>query len=409
MANPLQLSLVSFKQGAYIIVEGKQQADCFYIIHSGKVRISKEAEIVEEEENVWGPGDFFGVVSTMSSHSHIETAIALTDVNLISVHRDQFGPLIEKNTPVAIKIIQQFAKRMRFLDESLAQLTFKGTASEHPSHLFRVGEYYAHQNNYNQAYYAYYRYLQYCPNDENVPKAKERLTKIKPYAKAVYLDVSSEQFTRSYPKDTMIFSENEPGAELYIIQKGTVKISKIVNDKEVLIALLPSGDIFGEMALLENKPRSASAIAHDGVTLLAVNRSNFQKMIQGQPQLITRLTILLSERIWFIYNQLANTLIKDPLGRLYDYLWLQLEKNRIPISRGSSYTFEFGPKELVNMVGLSAAEGSELIKKLFENKRLKMMENKIYTSDVEEIKKQAEYYKKMQKIVKARKDRSQQK
>ena len=407
MPSSLQLSLVSFRQGAYIIVEGKEKADCFYIVRSGRVQVSKEFTVVEEDAgNLLNPGDFFGVVSTMSSHSHIETAVATTDVTLIAVRRDQYGLLIEKNAPVAFKIIKQFASRMRYLDETLTRLNFKSTASENPSHLFKVGEYYARQNQYNLAYYAYYRFLQHCQTDPNVPMARERLAKIKPYAKVSNLDQASDQFTRTYPKDAMIFSENEPGSELYIIQKGTVKISKIVGDSEVLIALLPTGDIFGEMALLESKPRSASAIAHEDVTLMAVNRANFQRMVQSQPQLISRLTTLLSERIWFIYNQLANTLIQDPLGRLYDMLWILLEKNRVPIQRGSSYTFDIGPKELVNMVGLSAREGSDLIRRMFDGKKLKIMDNKIFITDVEEIKKQAEYYKKMQQIERSRRERT---
>ena len=407
MPSPLQLSLVSFRQGAYIIVEGKEKADCFYIVRSGRVQVSKEFTVVDEDAgNLLNPGDFFGVVSTMSSHSHIETAVALNDVTLIAVRRDQYGLLIEKNAPVAFKIIKQFASRMRYLDEALTRLNFQGTASENPSHLFKVGEYYARQNQYNLAYYAFYRFLQHCPDDPNVPMAKERLAKIKPYAKVSNLDQGSDQFTRTFPKDAMIFSENEPGSELYIIQRGTVKISKIVGDNEVLIALLPTGDIFGEMALLESKPRSASAIAHEDVTLMAVNMANFKRMVQSQPQLISRLTTLLSERIWFIYNQLANTLIQDSLGRLYDMLWILLEKNRVPIQRGASYTFDIGPKELVNMVGLSASEGSDLIRRMFDGKKLKIMDNKIFVTDVEEIKKQAEYYKKMQQIERSRRERT---
>ena len=220
---------------------------------------------------------------------------------------------------------------MRFLDEALTRLTFKNTASGDPSHLFKVAEYYARQSQYNQAYYAYYRFLQYCPTDPNADKAKERMAKIHPYAKAVYLDKVKDDFTRTYPKNTMIFSENEPGTELYIIQRGVVKITKIVEDNEVLLAMLKTGDIFGEMALLENKPRSASAIANEDCSLMAVNKANFERMVQSQPQLITRLTTLLAERLWVIYKQLANTLIQDPLGRLYDALLLQLEKNRVPI------------------------------------------------------------------------------
>ena len=137
MNNPLQLAMVNFNKGAYIIVEGKQKADYFYIIRGGRVRISKEVEIVEEEGgNSLGPGDFFGVVSTMSSHSHIETAQAIDDLSVISVHRDQYGLLIEKNTPVAMKIIQGFSRRVRYLDEALARITLKSTASENLNHLF---------------------------------------------------------------------------------------------------------------------------------------------------------------------------------------------------------------------------------------------------------------------------------
>lgn len=405
MNNPLQLSMVNFKKDAYIIVEGKQNADYFYIIRNGKVRISKEVEIVEEEGgNILTPGDFFGVVSTMSSHSHIETARALSDISLISVHRDQYGLLIEKNTPVAMKIIQGFSKKLRYLDEAHTRLTLKSTAGEDPSHLFRVAEYYARQNQYNQAYYAYYQFIKYCPNDSNVNVAKERMAKIKPYTKAVYLDSKNDEFNRVYPKDTMIFSEAQPGQELYIIQKGSVKITKIVNDNEVLLAVLKAGDIFGEMSLLENKPRSASAIAYEDAQLLAVNRENFERMVKTQPQIISRLTQLLAERIWFIYKQLANTQIGDPLGRLYDALLIQLEKNRITMRSGESYTFDFGPKELINMIGLPPSEGNVYVRKLFENKKIKLVNNKINTSDLEEIEKQAKYYRKMEKIEKARKE-----
>jgi CRP-like cAMP-binding protein len=193
MNNPLQLSLVNFKKGSYIIVEGKQKADYFYIIRTGNVRVSKEAEVVEEEGgNLLGPGDFFGVVSTMSSHSHIETAQATSDVTLISVHRDQYGLLIERNAPVAMKIIQQFSKRMRYLDEALTRITLKSTAESDFSHLFKVAEYYARQSQYNLAYYAYHQYISACPDGEHIQVARERMGKIKPYSKAVYLDVNSE-------------------------------------------------------------------------------------------------------------------------------------------------------------------------------------------------------------------------
>jgi CRP-like cAMP-binding protein len=401
----LQLAFVNFSRDSYIVVEGKQNADRFFIIRQGKVRISKEVEVVAEEGgNILGPGDFFGVISTMSSHSHIETAQAVTDVTLISVHKDQYGQLIQNNTPVAMKIILQFSRRMRYLDEALTRLTLKNTAEVDITHLFKIAEYYAKQSQYNQAYYAYNQYLKNCPTGENAPIARERMMKIAPYAKSVKLGHQPDEFNRTYPKDTMLFAEGEQGDELYIIQKGSIKISKIVDNSEVLLAILKPGDIFGEMALLESKPRAASATAYEDCQVLAVNRANFERMIGTQPQIITRLTTLLSERIWFIYKQLANTLIIDPLGRMYDALLIQLEKKQINVNSSQAFTFDFGPKELMNMVGLPTAEGSLVLRKMMENKKIQIVNDKIYAMDVSEITKQTEYFRKMQKIEKARRE-----
>jgi CRP-like cAMP-binding protein len=225
--------------------------------------------------------------------------------------------------------------------------------------------------------------------------------KIGPYAKNVKLDFKADEFNRTYPKDCMIFSEGEPGEELFIIQKGSVKIAKIVDNNEVLLAVLKTGDIFGEMALLESKPRAACAVAYEECQLMAVNRANFERMVSTQPQIVARLTTLLAERIWFIYKQLANTLLTDPVGRMYDALLMQLEKSRIEINV-SPYTFDFGPKELVNMVGIPVNEGPLILRKLMENKKIQIItdrqKDKIHCLDVMEIAKQSSFYKKLQKI-----------
>ncbi len=403
MANPLQLGLVNYSKGAYITVESKM-ADRFYIIRSGNVILSKEIEIEDDQSGATlNPGDFFGVESAMSSHSHIENARALTDVTLISVRKDQYSMLIERNTPVALKIINVFSTRVRSLDQVLTRLTFKAAAEIEAPHLFKVAEYYARHNQFNQAFYAYYKYIKHCPGGKNVQVATERMNKIKPYATVAHLDVeNSLEFVRNYPKDTMIFSEGESGPELYIIQKGSVRITKIVDDDEVMLAILKPGDIFGEMALLEDKPRSASAIAHEDTILLAVNRKNFKGMVVDQPKIISRLTILLAERIWSLYKQCANAMLEDPVGRLYDRLKTELEKERIDLSENMPYTFGFGPKELLTMVGISSEDGNSAIKTMFTTSKLKIVNNRIHVTDIRELQKQSEYYIKMAKLKRSR-------
>jgi phosphoenolpyruvate synthase/pyruvate phosphate dikinase len=92
---------------------------------------------------------------------------------------------------------------------------------------------------------------------------------------------------------------------------------------------------------------------------------------------------------------------------MYDALLIQLEKSRVPIT-ASPYTFDFGPKELVNMVGIPQNEGVLVLRKMMENKKIQMLKDKekdkIHSMDVSDISKQTEYYRKMQKIEKARRE-----
>jgi len=356
---------------------------------------------------VFGPGDFFGVVSCMSGHSRIETAIALENVSLISVERDLFGLLIQKNPAVAMKIIRFFSRKLREFDQAITHLTFKNRVEEDPSHLFNIGEYYMKKRVFNFATYAYQRFLQYCPTHHNRDMALQRLKTLKaPFKTPAPPQAGS--MNRTYKDKTMIFCEYEPGNELFIIQNGQVKITKIV-DEEVLLAVLKTGDIFGEMALLDNKPRSASAITFGEVGVLAINKMNFESMVQAQPQLATRLIQLLSERIWTAYRQLENLMIRDHIGRIYDTLLIQIEKQKIKIAPKASHNFEFGTKELINMVGLPPEKGDIMMVQLLEDKNIRLDEGKIICTDLEELEKTAFFYRKksaMERKREANKDKN---
>lgn len=403
----LQLAFVNFKKGSYILIEGKGDTDRFYIIQSGKVQIAKQDEIVAEEEgNVFGPGDFLGVISCMSRHNQIDTARALTDVVLIAVPYDQFPNLIAKNTQVAMKIIYSFSRKMRYLDEALARLTLKKVSVSDVSHLFTIGEYYLSMSKFELAMYAYYHYLKERPKGEHVEATKKRFIAIKSMGIKIpneYLEPKTTEMTRIYDREAMVFCEFQSGGELYIIQKGQVKITKIVDNSEVLLAVLKEGDMFGEMALLENKPRSASAITAGSCQLLAVNLKNFNHMVSTQPQLIARLTTTLAERIWVMYKQLANTVIIDPVEKMFDMLAIQLEKAHINPEPGKPHAFNFGPVELANMCGIGKDKISEAVAKFLSQQIVRSQEDKILISDQLELTKQAAYFKKMQEIEQSRK------
>jgi len=291
-----------------------------------------------------------------------------------------------------MKIIRFFSRKLRDFDQAITNLTFKNVAEEDPSHLYNIGEYYIKKKIINHATYAYQRYLQYRPDGENRDKAIQRLQTLKAPLKAP-AQGQMVGMNRRYKDNTMIFCEYEPGEELFIIQSGKVKITKIVNE-EVLLAVLKAGDIFGEMAILDNKPRSASAITFGDVEVLAINKSNFEGMVQAQPQLATRLIQILSERIWTAYRQLENLMIRDTLGRIYDTLLIQIEKHKVKIDAKQMHNFEFGTKELINMVGLPPEKGDMFIVQLLEDKHITLEQGKIICMDLLELEKTVQFYKK---------------
>lgn len=393
--------MLNYKAGSYIIIEGKRDANNFFIIRTGKLKTQKSIQVAGDDSNVvLGPGDFFGVESAMSNHSRIETVVALTDCSVIVVNHDQFGLLIQKNAPVAMKIIRSFSMKLRQFDNIITRISFRNAVEEDPSHLYELGEFWFNQQRAEHAAYAYQRYIQFNPDGDHVSLAKMRLQSMNKPLKGPHVDEAN--INRNYHEEQMVFCENEPGRELYIIQSGRIKITKMVDGQEVMLAVLQSGDIFGEMALLDNKPRSASAICAEKAHMLVINKANFETMVKAQPQLATRLITLLSERLWMAYRQLANLMINDPVGRLYDMLLTLVEKNHVKIVPRTAHNFEMGSNDLLRMVGFDPKKDENLAMELLKARWLKLEEGKIICMDLVELEKQVAFFKKKMQMEKKR-------
>lgn len=391
----LQLSFCNFKKDSYIVVEGQNTADRFYIIQSGHVHCLHKSKVPvsNNNNNILGPGDFIAVIPCLSNHLQIETVIAMTDVVCISVRRDQYPDLIERNTPVAMKIIRTFANKMRLLNENLTKLTLNNVVQESPEQIFASAAYYEKERKFDIAVFGYYQYLKANPRGPNAAIAKQKFIALKPRTKAVYFE-PTQDLVRSYPKGTMVFSECQSGAEMYIIQEGSIRITKVVEGQEVILAVLKKGDMFGEMALLENKPRSASAIAHEDCKLMTVNRKNFDQMVTTQPQIISRLTTTLADRLWSMDRQLTNTQLGEPLWKLLDMLELQIEKAKVPLDKTTGYQTDLSMQDLVDMCGLPQNQQPKAFVDFQNDFHVKIVKGKIFVNNCAELAKQAAFYRK---------------
>ena len=88
----------------------------------------------------------------------------------------------------------------------------------------------------------------------------------------------------TYPKQAIVFSEGDPGEALYIVVDGSVRIGKVVpGAREEAMAFLERGSCFGEMALFDEFPRSATAIAHEECRVLFLEKASFLDLLRSEP------------------------------------------------------------------------------------------------------------------------------
>lgn len=102
---------------------------------------------------------------------------------------------------------------------------------------------------------------------------------------------------KKFKDGDIVFKEKSIGKEMYVILSGKVKITKEKSGKEATIAALEEGDFFGEMALFDNSPRSATAIALGDVRVLEIDQKSFLKKISKDPSLAFRMLKKMSQRI----------------------------------------------------------------------------------------------------------------
>lgn len=122
---------------------------------------------------------------------------------------------------------------------------------------------------------------------------------------------------RPYPRHSVIVFEDDPGDALFIVAAGRVKVVLIGEDgREVILAVLEAGDFFGELALIDDEPRSAHVIAMDDARLLVLRRDDFQRALEGHPRLALGLLRTLSRRLRRADDQIGSLVLLDVYGRV---------------------------------------------------------------------------------------------
>lgn len=125
-----------------------------------------------------------------------------------------------------------------------------------------------------------------------------------------------KDFVVPYRKGDVIFREGDPGSEMFIVQSGAVEIYRTINGEKCFRRLFEKGDFFGEMSLLEQVPRSATAEVVEDAEVIVINTATFHQMIQSNIEIAVRMLRKLSGRLRETTDELENALLLQGLTHI---------------------------------------------------------------------------------------------
>jgi len=250
----------SFGQGKPIFVEEEGSAGIvsegarMYLLLEGEVTLSVRKKVI----GTIGKGDIFGEMASISQFPRSATAVARTDCSVISFDENQFRSAVAKSPEFALMLMTIIISRLL---ETVATLTRGGALSE-----------------------------------------KDRWDRAAVFDRKLLADLQHEFEDKppaSHPAKKVIMKEGEKGMFSYVVLEGTVAIS--IEGK--IVEKIGPGGMFGEMALVNQNPRGATATAETDCSLLAINRNEFMNLVKTRPAFATSLLKALSQRLRFMTSK----------------------------------------------------------------------------------------------------------
>jgi CRP-like cAMP-binding protein len=152
-------------------------------------------------------------------------------------------------------------------------------------------------------------------------------------------------------RGTTIVSKGDPGNSLIVVISGTIKISVSSPDgRSAILNLIGPGEIFGEVAVLDGKARTADATANSNCEIYVIDRRDFIPFVRSQPALAMKFIELLCTRLRWTSDQVEEVILQNLPGRLASALLRLTEKHKLaPAGR----TIAITQQEISEMVGMT--------------------------------------------------------
>lgn len=175
---------------------------------------------------------------------------------------------------------------------------------------------------------------------------------------------------------TVLFREGEEGSNLYVIKSGRVRLQKKVHETEVGLGELGAGAFCGELALINDQPRPVTATVVEDASLLKVDASQFEKMVENNSDIALRMLKKMGQRLTEAQYRVTNLILRSPAGRIVRQL--RTEAKRAGDDDGLESPTPI-PDDLADTLALEVGEVKLVLQDLIERDLIDVDDSGIFT------------------------------
>jgi CRP/FNR family cyclic AMP-dependent transcriptional regulator len=189
-----------------------------------------------------------------------------------------------------------------------------------------------------------------------------------------------ERFGETYPAGHVLFREGDAGKHMYVIQRGRVQLTRRVRGREAHLATLPPGEFFGEMAIINKQPRSATATVIEEAHLLVLDARTFEAMIRGNAEIAIRMIKKLALRLAQANSQVETLLKQDVNHRIVHQLRVLADSRGQ--ADGPGVRIDISVEELSELIGTAPKDVVDGLERLQKARLLHKQVGSIFIAEV---------------------------
>lgn len=174
--------------------------------------------------------------------------------------------------------------------------------------------------------------------------------------------LASTMHRRTYRRGEPVFHQGDPGQTLHVVYRGRLKIVLPgQHGEEAVLTIVGPGDVFGDLALLDGAPRSASVVALEPVETAVLSRAEFVGLLRRSPSVVDGLLATLAQRIRRLTDEVADLTFLDLHARLAKKLLDLAEGHGRPIDGAIEIELPLTQEELASMIGATRPRVNKLL------------------------------------------------